>query len=85
MLFRSFLTSLRIVIHTLATYLSESCENPWLLEASDRMHSHSPSSVQENKQLLQEVTVLQELVQRLDCQLTRIRHVLYHGKFFKIT
>ena len=80
MLWRSFLTNLRIAIHTLATYISESCENPWLLDPSDKMHTHTPSSVQENDQLMQEATALHQLVKRLDCQLTHIRHLLHHGK-----
>lgn len=80
MLWRSFLTNLRIAVHTLATHIADSCKDPWVLDSSDIMYTQTPSSKQENDQLMQEATALQLLVKRLDCQLTHVRHLLQHGK-----
>ena len=80
MLWRSFLTSLRIAIHTLMGHAFEKCDNPWLLNSMDKMHTQSAATAAELRQLLEEVTVLQQLVKRLVTQLFRIQHILQHGK-----
>lgn len=58
----------------------EKCDNPWLLNSTDKMHTRSAATAAELRQLLEEVTVLHQLVNRLITQLSRIKHILQHGK-----
>ena len=78
---RNFITNLWIVIHTLATYITDQCENPWELPATHVMHSSTASTVWEVRVFAQKLFGIHDHLQRLVHQVTRIYNILCDCKY----
>ena len=74
---RSFVTNIWIMVHTLATYIQGQCLNPWEAEATDPMHTASPSSPPEIQKFAQVLHTLYQHTVRLSQQLLRAYHIVH--------
>ena len=72
---RAFITNIWIMIHTLATYIQGQCLNPWEAEATDPMHTMTPSTQLEIQKFTQALYALYQHTVKLSQQLLRAYHI----------
>ena len=81
---RNFLTNLWILVHTLATYIAQQCENPWEWPSTHEMHSDTAASTIEIQKFAQQMFDLHGHIYRLCCQIRRIYILVSDCKSFYV-
>ena len=79
---RNFLTNVWIAIHTLATYITDQCENPWELPATHEMHSNTASRLDEVQNFAEKLFGIHGHLQRLLGQIRRSYIILRDCKYY---
>ena len=77
---RSFLTNIRIMVHTLSSAILQRIPNPWNLPSEHPMHSATPASTHELQLIINELHDIHQMSSRLVVQSERSLALLSSGE-----